>query len=44
MTNNEYLADELSRIGTRYLPESREHIVIRSVIEILTEEHKPKEP
>ena len=42
MTINEYLAAELARIGIRFAPESREHRVIGTVIEVLTE-LKPKE-
>ena len=38
MTNSEYLADELAAIGIAFPPESREHTVIRSVIEILMEQ------
>lgn len=37
MTNTAYLADELALIGISFMPESREHLVIRDIIEILTE-------
>lgn len=37
MTNNEYLASELASIGITFPPESREHRVIESIIEILLE-------
>lgn len=40
MTNNEYLASELSIIGTQFFPESREHRVIESVIRILMEQQE----
>ena len=42
MTNNEYLADELSRIGIRYAPESREHRVIEDIVDILMEPGRGK--
>jgi len=43
MTVIEYLANELAVIGVRFMPESREHRVIESVIEILMDRQDQKE-
>lgn len=44
MSNNGYLATELAGIGVRFEPESREHRVIVSVIEILMENAEKEDP
>ena len=44
MSNNIYLASELAGIGIRFEPESREHRVIESVIELLMERNEKEDP
>jgi len=43
MNSNSYLASELASIGVRFAPESKEHEVIKCIIEILTDQEHSQE-